>query len=123
MRYKALIRKLSEQTAIGDWESLAHSQHLEVDGATVGLIPKSESTIVVYVDLGHQPGVERKLLEHNATVGDEVPGCFVIVPDTGNVAYRFDVPFDLLEQTASLSQWLLARVQQARAASASPLNA
>jgi hypothetical protein len=122
MRYKALIRKLSEQTTISDWESVALSQHLVVDGSTVGLIPKGESDMVVYVDLGHRPGAERRLLEHNACASDEVPGCFVIVPNSGNVAYRFDVSLESLERTASLSQWLLARVRQARTADALPAN-
>lgn len=119
MRYAALMHRLFEQTQLDHWQGTARTPHFEVDGTIVGLIPKGDSGLVVYVDLGHQPGNEIQLLEYNARANDEVSGCFVVVPNSGKVAYRFDVPLDELERTPSLPAWLQARVNQARTALAS----
>jgi hypothetical protein len=119
MRYAALMQRLFEQAGVDSSSGADLAAHVEVNGTTVGLIPKDQAGLVIYVDLGHPTLTERRLLEHNASTNTPVPGGFVIVPDTGKLAYRFDVPFDLLEHNPSLPSWLLARVHQAQEALAS----
>ena len=99
--YATVIEQLCMIVGISNWQEIAESQHVVVDGITVGLLyrddayeqvssPSFGDALSLYFDFGsiEIPGIERKLLEINANVDTPSEECFGIHPETSSVVYR-----------------------------------
>jgi len=110
--YLRTVQELCEQVGIDTRSSVADTQHLEVDGVTIGLLYDEDiapNTLGLYIDLGavHDAETRMRLLEYNAFLQPEsaAAGHFAILPGAGSVAYRVNTPF-----TASIGGETLATI-------------
>ena len=110
IEYQCFVSEFCECMGLDDWQAVVHSEHLEINGKTVGLIHSAESGgargMSVYVDLGVIPEhacarVHKALLIANLTGVQDAEGFFGIHPVTGNGVYH-------LRHTTSQSPQMLA---------------
>src|SRR5690242_17790583 len=112
--YRQLVRELCEAARLDDWEQVAYSKHLEIEGVVTGLlhdevIAPDTFTVCFEFSERYDPMVHGRLLIHNMTapLSLEGRGAFGLMPEQDQVAYRVDLPWkepktgsDLLEQIA-----------------------
>jgi hypothetical protein len=119
--YLQLVRELCKEAGIENWQDVAQSQHVDIDGVTTGLIfdeHAAPDTLGVYFELEviHDDAVLRRLLEYNAAFDPEGEGVgrFGLLPESGSVCYRVDVPFTPATNGAGLSAQLARFLQCAQ---------
>ena len=96
--YFRLIKDVCNHVGIDAWEDIANTQHIEIDGVTVGLMFDEEQApdiLGIYYDLGvlHDPDIPRRLLEFNAYFEPENNGggYFAYLPSKGSIVYRLNI--------------------------------
>lgn len=121
--YQRLITAFCSEVGISDWQGVMRSEHVDVDGTVVGLIPDpaiDSDRLGVYIDLGPMPEgeeantLQRRMLVANVVPRGDITGSFGQHPHNGNATYHmsFELPLrgdelarrvrDGLDEAASL---------------------
>lgn len=97
--YEQKVADFCQHAGIAPWQDVARSQHIEVDGKVVGLIPdpSEDGRISVYIDLGpvfteRDPQLFEQMLVANLEPRGATAGAFGIYPGNGNAVYHLSVP-------------------------------
>lgn len=117
LTYESLIRQFCE--AHGSPEAADGAiacQHIEVEGRLVGLIPRPDSGLDVFVEMEQTyPDSDHslyvKVLRANISSGSELIGFFGLHPEGGRIAYRMRLAGDLSGE--DLSALLQSQMQTA----------
>jgi hypothetical protein len=96
--YRLKIADFCRHAAIPEWEEVVRTQHIEVGGKTIGLIPDpgGDGRLSVYIDLGpvhiqRDPRMFEQMLIANMEARGPLSGAFCIYPDSGNAVYHMSL--------------------------------
>ncbi|MDF2467354.1 MAG: Tir chaperone protein (CesT) family [Ramlibacter sp.] len=115
--YENLIRQLCEAHGSPDaTNGVIACKHLEVEGRLVGLIPRDDSGLDVFIELqqtypDRDHSLYEKILRGNISAGSDLMGFFGLHPEGIRVVYRMRLPDDLSGE--ELSALLLGQIQAA----------
>ena len=96
-QFTQIIKNLCEHIDIEDWQTVVATQHLVVDGTSMGLLfreepptPAGHSDIYLQIDLGQleTPELHPFLLHLNSDQGTLGEGSFGLCSERGHVMYR-----------------------------------
>lgn len=97
--YQLKIAEFCTHAGIAEWEEVVRTQHIEVQGKTIGLIPDpgGAGRLSVYIDLGpvyveRDPRLFEQMLIANMEPRGPLSGAFCIYPESGNAVYHMAVP-------------------------------
>lgn len=119
--FRALVRELCESHGLADWQAVADNRHLIVDDTLVGLLHDERHApdhLCLYLSLGEYPMSAEfmtQLLSHNVLASPE-DGCLGVLPSSGTIAYRVNIPWDESLRGDSLGGIITRHVQRARRA-------
>lgn len=102
-QYQLKIADFCSYAGIAQWEEVARTQHIEVQGKTIGLIPDPGGRLSVYIDLGpvyleRDPRMFEQMLVANMEARGSLSGAFCIYPDSGNAVYHMPLPAEMSGQ-------------------------
>lgn len=94
--YKSTIADFCKHAGIAQWEQVVHTQHIEVQGKIIGLIPDTGGRLSVYIDLGpvsieRDPRLFEQMLIANIEPRGSISGAFCIYPASGNAVYHMSM--------------------------------
>lgn len=118
--YENLIRQLCEAHGSPDATvGVIACKHMELDGRLIGLIPREDSGLDVFIDMeqtypDRDQFLYQKILRGNISSGADLMGFFGLHPEGDRIAYRIRLPTDISGE--ELSALLIGQIQAAQQA-------
>ena len=118
-QHQRLIEEMCAHVGIDDAAEIVRSRHIAVDGTVVGMTFQEgaeRSSLLLHYDLGAfpQPGIEKKLLQLNASAMCGAGECFGLHLESGSVVYRTQLDLTPNDSGADLAGSISSHADRGR---------